>query len=224
MEAFATIAEAFRSGGIWMWLIFMAQVVSLAIIAERVMALYLSRKGGQRRIAKQFEEDIRKGNLEKVITRSQNLGGSDPIGKVIQAGSQAALDLGGREEIQARMDEVLLAENTRNEKRIGFLAMMGNVGTLLGLLGTIIGMIESFSSVSSANPVEKATMLSHGISIAMHATAYGLIVAIPALVMYSVLQNRANMLSEDLNQGALMAFNWLSFSSDSISGRKTKSK
>ena len=172
---------------------------------------YFSRTAQQKTLAKGFEGDIRKGQIERVLARAQNLGKSNPISTVVQAGAQAALDMGGREEIQAKMDEVLINENSRLEKRTGFLATIGNVGTLMGLLGTVAGMIDSFASVASVNPVEKAAILSKGISMAMHSTAYGLIMAIPALVMYAVLQNRANSLAEDLNQGALMVFNWLSF-------------
>jgi biopolymer transport protein ExbB len=172
MEFFSSIAEAFKHGGVWMYFIFIAQIVSFAIIGERVWALYFSRTGRQKQIAKKFEQDIRKGDIDKVIARAQNLGSQHPISNVIAVGAQAAMDMGGREEIQAKMDEVLLHENSKLEKRTGFLAMIGNVGTLMGLLGTVVGMIESFSSVANLNPIEKATMLSQGISIAMHATAY----------------------------------------------------
>lgn len=222
MEFFSTISSAFHQGGIWMWTIMFAQIASIAIIVERVMALYVNRGPSQKDLSGAFEEDIRKGNLEKVIARAQNLGTDNPLAKVVQAGAQAAIDMGGKDEIQAKMDEVLIHENSILEKRTGFLAMLGNVGTLLGLLGTICGMIESFKSVSNANPIEKATYLSQGISTAMHATAYGLIMAIPALVMFSVLQNRATNLSEDLNQGALRIFNWLSYSYESVPKRKVK--
>lgn len=223
MEMFTSVADAFRHGGIWMWVIFAAQIFSLAIIAERIFALYVSRKTHQKLIAKTFEDDIRKGNIDKVLSRAQKLDSSNAIAHVIQAGAQAALDLGGRDEIQAKMDEVLLEENARLEKRTGFLATIGNVGTLLGLLGTIVGLIDSFSSVANVNPVEKAALLSKGISMSMHCTAYGLIMAIPALVMYSVLMNRANALSEDLNQGSLMIFNWLSYGYESVPQKKVRS-
>jgi biopolymer transport protein ExbB/TolQ len=112
------------------------------------------------------------------------------------------------------MDEVLIAENAALDKRTQFLAMLGNVATLTGLLGTITGMIKSFAAVAYANPSEKAALLSAGISEAMNATAYGLIVAIPALLAYAVLINRTNSLMEELTQGALKAFNLLSYSYD----------
>src|SRR5690606_31754007 len=82
--------------------------------------------------------------------------------------------------------------------------------------GTITGMIKSFAAVSYANPSEKATLLAAGISEAMNATAYGLIAAIPALVGFAILQNRANRLADDLNHSALKAFNWLSYSYEPI--------
>ena len=133
------------------------------------------------------------------------------------------MDMGGKEEIQLKMDEVLLEENSRVEKRIGFLAMFANVATLLGLLGTITGLIHSFAGIANANPAEKATILSQGISLAMNTTAYGLIVAVPALVMYAVLQNRATRLTDDLNKASLNLFIQLSYHNEAVP-MKRKSK
>ena len=137
-----------------------------------------------------------------------------PVDEVVIAGLDAAMNWGGKDEIRDKMDEVLLDVNSQYEKRTSFLAMLGNVATLTGLLGTIVGMIKSFTAVSSASPMEKAALLSTGISEAMNTTAYGLIVAIPALVMYAVLTNRANQLAEDLNQASLKVYNWLSYAYD----------
>lgn len=205
-----------------MWLILAVQIVSIAIIVERVYTLYILRAPKQRRLANQLERDIKSGNIENTIRKIGQFGSRNPISNVARAGIEAARNMGGRDEIQAKMDEILSQENARLEKRTGFLAMLGNVGTLLGLLGTIVGLIKAFSSVVDQDPVEKAAMLSQGISMAMTTTAYGLIMAIPALIMYAVLQNRANELSEDLNQGSVKVFNWLSFNFDIISTSKAK--
>lgn len=220
MNFISNIINAFGHGGSVMWIIFFGQIVSLAIIAERAYALYLKRGLSNKDIAKSFEEDIKKGRLETVILKAKGLGQENPLGNVIQAGAQAALDMGGREEIQSKMDEVLLNENALLEKRTGFLAALGNIGTLAGLLGTIIGLIDSFQAVANSNPLDKATLLSQGISMAMHATAYGLIMAIPALVMYAVYQNRATSLSEDINQGSLMIYNWLSYNYEPVTKKR----
>jgi len=213
----------FGHDAIWMWTILAAQIVSLAIIAERSVALYVNRKPNQKDLAKVIADDIRSGNLDKALKRSQQLSKSQPLGSVATAGIQATLDLGGKEEIQLKMDEILLEESSRVEKRIGFLAMFANVATLLGLLGTITGLIHSFSGISQANPVEKATILSQGISLAMNTTAYGLIVAVPALIMYAVLQNRAVRLTDDLNKAALNLFIQLGYHYEPVPVKKNRS-
>lgn len=205
-----------------MFAILVVHIVSIAIIAERVFGLYFARSKNQKRIAQSFEEDIKRGKIEKAEGRARSLARSQPIASVILAGVQAAQNMGGREEIQAKMDEILSVENAKLERRTGFLAMLGNVGTLLGLLGTIIGLIQAFASVANRNPVEKSELLTQGVALAMNTTAYGLIMAIPALVMYAVLTNRSNQLQEDLNQAAFKAFNWLSFNYEAIPSRPTR--
>lgn len=221
MEFLLSLGRGFMSGdAIWMWAILAAQIVTIAIIAERVVALFMNRKDNQKDLSKTLAEDIRAGNLEKALRRSLQISGREPLGAVASAGIQAAIDLGGKEEIQLKMDEVLLEESTRVEKRIGFLAMFANVATLLGLLGTITGLIHSFAGIANANPAEKATILSQGISLAMNTTAYGLIVAVPSLIMYAVLQNRATRLTDDLNKAALNLFIQLGFHYEPVSAKK----
>lgn len=223
MEFFLSLARGFTStDAIWMWAILAAQIVSIAIIVERVMALFVNRKINQKDLSKTIAEDIRSGNLDKALRRSMQLSANQPLGAVASAGIQAAIDLGGKEEIQLKMDELLLEENSRVEKRIGFLAMFANVATLVGLLGTITGLIHSFAGISNVNPVEKAAILSKGISLAMNTTAYGLLVAVPALIMYAILQNRATRLTDDLNKAALNLFIQLGFHYEPVSDKKQK--
>lgn len=218
---FGSIINFFATGGFWMLPIFVAQLVSLAIIAERVVRLYFQRQPNLRGQANLFEADIKKGNLERVILQARSLEKGSALRHVVEAGASAAQNMGGREEVQAKMDEVLLREQSKLEARVEFLAMLGNVGTLLGLLGTIVGMIRSFASLASADQITKAAMLAAGVSEAMHATAYGLVMAIPALVMYSVLQNRINKLSDDMTQAALRIYNLIGFHYDSVKTKKT---
>ena len=217
------LSRFFADGGIWMWPILGAQIVSVAIIFERAKTLFGARRPNQKDLSQTFEMEIKRGNLEHALIMANNMG-REPIALVAKAGIQATIDMGGREEIQARMDEVLLHENAKLDSRTGFLAMIGNVATLLGLLGTIVGLIQAFTGVASANPVEKSEILARGISEAMNATAYGLIVAIPAIVMYSILQNRANELAEDMNQGSLRIFNWLSFAHENVTTKISSKK
>lgn len=212
MEMMTKLALAFEHGGFWMWPILAIQLSAIAIIIERTYALFVRRKLNQAPLALGFEESIRRGDMSLVIAKAQALATNNPVARAIVAGATAARNLGGKEEIQGKMDEVLIEENAHLDHRTAFLAMLGNVATLTGLLGTITGMIKSFAAVAFANPAEKATLLAAGISEAMNATAYGLIAAIPALVGYAILQNRANRLAEDMNQGGLKIYNWLSYS------------
>lgn len=217
-----SIILAFNTGGLWMWAILVAQIFSVAIIIERVAKLYWGRKLDQTDMVSQYESDIKHGHLEDVVRQADRHDNKAPVARVVAAGAQAALDMGGREEIQARMDEVLLSENAKLRKRTGLLSMIGNVGTLLGLLGTIVGLIKAFASTGSSATEGGANLLAQGVSMAMNTTAYGLIVAIPAVVAYGLLQSRASQLSEDLNQAALKAFNLLSFKYESAPKRKPR--
>ncbi len=216
MEFLTKIGMAFEHGGFWMWPILALQISSVAIIAERFYVLFYKRKINQAGFANNFEDKIRRGELDAILNQTSTPAFNEPIVRAAVAGAKAAFNLGGKEEIQAKMDEVLVEENSKLDYRTGFLAMLGNVATLTGLLGTITGMIKSFAAVSYANPSAKATLLAAGISEAMNATAYGLIVAIPALVAYAVLANRANHLAEDMNHSALKVFNWLSYTYEPV--------
>ncbi len=224
MQMLAELAKAFTDGGFWMWPILGFQIVSLAIIIERSVALFGKRQADQMSFVAGFEDNIRRGEMETVFQKAEAAKAAVPVARAVAAGAAVAKNFGGKEEIQGKMDEVLLNENALLDRRVGFLAMLGNVATLTGLLGTITGMIQAFAAVSMANPADKATILSQGISVAMNTTAYGLIVAIPALVAFAILQNRANALAEDLNQAALKAFNWLSYSYDVVTDRKAATK
>jgi biopolymer transport protein ExbB/TolQ len=144
--------------------------------------------------------------LEKALLKTETLARKEPVGVLAKVGIEGALQMNSKEDIQAKLDEVLMEESSRIEKRIGYLAMLANVATLLGLLGTIAGLIQSFAGISQANPAQKAELLSTGISLAMNTTAYGLLVAIPALISYSIYQSRASQLIEDLNKGAMKLY------------------
>lgn len=210
------IIEAFSHGGFWMWPILGVQIAAVAIIVERVIALFVNRHLENSKHVIIFEDDIKKGQLQRVLKKAESMPSNSPLKKVVEAGTQAAMNMGGREEIQSKMDEVLYHEQGRLETRVEFLSMLGNVATLMGLLGTIVGMIKSFAAISSVDQATKATMLAQGISEAMNATAYGLIVAIPTLIMYAVLQNRINRVSDDLTKASLRVFNLLGFHYDSV--------
>jgi biopolymer transport protein ExbB/TolQ len=216
------LATSFQAGGIWMWAILLCQVFSITIIIERVIALYVRRQPNQLKRVFMYEKDVKSGQLNKVVDIAERNSSSDPLANVTLAGARASLSHGGKEEIQLKMDEILVENNQRLEKRTGFLSMIANVATLLGLLGTIIGMIDSFSAMSAASVSERSTLLAKGIAMAMNTTAYGLIVAVPSLVAYSLLANRSQQLVDDLNKAAMKVFIWMTYSIENVSPKGKK--
>jgi biopolymer transport protein ExbB/TolQ len=128
-----------------------------------------------------------------------------PLTRIIAAGLRKA---GGSEhEVQQAMDEEALRELPRIEKRTGYLAMLGNLATLAGLLGTITGLIKAFAGVAGVDPSLKATMLSQGISEAMNCTAFGLGTGILGLAAYAVLNGKTQAILDGINQGSVEALN-----------------
>jgi biopolymer transport protein ExbB len=105
------------------------------------------------------------------------------------------------------MDEEALRELPKVEKRTGYLAMLGNLATLAGLLGTITGLIKSFGAVAGVDPSMKATMLSKGISEAMNCTAFGLGTGIMGLAAFAVLNGKTQHILDGVNQGTVEALN-----------------
>jgi biopolymer transport protein ExbB/TolQ len=112
-----------------------------------------------------------------------------------------------REDIEQAMEESLMEVMPRLEKRTHYLATFANMATLLGLLGTIMGLINAFTAVSSANPAEKADLLSASISVAMNTTAFGLIVAIPLLLVHTLLQAKTTEIVDSLEMASVKFLN-----------------
>src|SRR3954463_4105448 len=109
---FGSIVSFFTLGGFWMTPIFFAQVASLAIIAERFVRLYVQRKPNMKSMVHIFEPEIKKGNLDRVISQARTLGHSS-MRHIVEAGCQAAMNMGGRDEVQAKIDEVLVREQSK---------------------------------------------------------------------------------------------------------------
>jgi biopolymer transport protein ExbB len=194
------LIEKFNEGGVFMYFIFVFAVLSFALIFERYFSLYRKANEPKASFRNQFLNFISQGDYAAAtrFAESNTSGESAALARIAKIGSSLRAQGAGDEEIQARMDEALSNEIHLIDRNTGFLGMFGNVATLLGLLGTITGMIHSFAAVASANPSDRATMLSRGISEAMNCTAFGLIVAIPALVAYAVYQNKTDRIVSKL--------------------------
>ncbi len=194
----------FHKGGIFMYPILAFSLLILSFIVERYISLYVKHKVAPADFRKNILGFIAKGDFKSAQTYIDMSAKETSIGKITTVACKLRSVGAGDEALQARMDEQLSKEISSYDKRTGFLAMFGNVSTLFGLLGTVTGMISSFAGAGAATPVERATLLSNGISEALNATAFGLVAAIPALVAYAVYQNRTehivNTLTEDSSE------------------------
>lgn len=196
------MTEFFKVGGIIAWLIMVCLVLSLLILIERVVVLYFQAGTNSNSFIRGLEGMILSGNLDKVARQCQTE--NFPLSRIIHAGVSKATK--NDDEVQAAMDEAALRELPRIEKRTAYLAMLANVATLLGLLGTIKGMIASFAAAGGGS-TDKAAALAEGISEALHCTFMGLFVAVFALLCYSILQGRTQGLVDDIHEGAVRVMN-----------------
>jgi biopolymer transport protein ExbB/TolQ len=144
-------------------------------------------------------------NFDKIVQITQN--STAPIARVIGAGITRLAVSPRREDIEYAMEEGLMETIPRLEKRTNYLGMLANISTLLGLLGTIIGLIAAFSAVANADPSEKASLLSQSISVAMNTTAFGLIAAIPLLLLHSLLQTKTTAIVESMEMAGVKCLN-----------------
>jgi biopolymer transport protein ExbB/TolQ len=137
------------------------------------------------------------------------------MGIMVASGLNRLLRRQSREDIEYAMEEGLLETLPRLEKRTQYLATLANISTLLGLLGTIIGLIAAFTAVASAEPAQKASLLSSSISVAMNTTAFGLMSAIPLLLVHSILQTKTNEIVDSFEMAGVKVMNTISETSGS---------
>lgn len=174
-------------------------VVSATIIAERTSKLFFQYSIDSKLFLNQVEGLLQKGDLQGALnlcnTNEQKL-----LARVVKSALLKATR--DENEIKTTLGVAVMDASGLLTSRIGYLAMIANVATLLGLLGTIAGLIQSFKAVASADAATKQSLLADGISVSMNATALGLVVAIPTMIAFSVLNGRANKILDDLEKGA----------------------
>lgn len=202
-----SLLKAFQEGGWMMYPILAMGFGMILITVERAYSLYYRMSLNKEHFFKQLTTHLLQGDFEKMISVCEN--NPAPTSRIMKTCLIRLLNRGSDADLQAALDEGAMMEIPKIEKSIGFLAVIGNVSTLTGLLGTITGLIQSFAGVANSDPATKATMLTKGISEAMNCTAFGLIVAVPSVVLYSLFQSRAQKLIDDLNEISIRTFNFI---------------
>jgi len=198
------LVKAFQDGGVSMFFIAAVGILVVALIIERFLAFQRMTLDKQSFTDTLFGMILR-GDLRQAISFCDQR--PAPLSNALKAGLVQAANKRPDEEIQVAMDSAVLRETPKIEGWTGFLAVFGNVATLIGLLGTIVGLITSFGAVEKADPAQKAEMLSLGISHALNCTAFGLSIAIPSLIFYGYFQVRSNRLSNDMVESSMTLMN-----------------
>lgn len=177
------------------WTIIATGLFGIAITAERIKKLFFDYHLNTESFSLRIQNFVSQQRYEEAILVCEGL-----ISKPLARAYKTILLKADREEqaIQQATDIALSENMPLFNKRIHYLSMLANVATLLGLLGTIHGLILSFQAVASADPAQKQALLAHGIAVSMYTTALGLAVAIPVMIIYSFLVSRQNQLGEEL--------------------------
>jgi biopolymer transport protein ExbB/TolQ len=204
MDFISTLAQFFRDGGHFMLPIALVAAVGVAIAIERYVSLTWARSRNQS-LWKQIEPLLGQGNFRGAAQAASQ--SSSAIGQILTYGLARIQGAKRRDDVEKAMEESLMGIVPRLEKRTHYLATFANLATLLGLLGTVMGLIQAFSAVSTVNPAEKANLLSASISEAMNCTAFGLMTAVPLLVIHAVLQTKTTELIDSLEMASVKFLN-----------------
>lgn len=202
-----SIIGFFQKGGMFMYPILIVFAIGMAIAVERWVQLTKTRNKN-RKIWNQIYPVLTEGSFEQareIVNEDKST-----IAQMLSMGLARQGAVRRREDIEIAMEESMMEIIPQLERRTPYIALLSNIATLLGLLGTIMGLIEAFTAVSNANPAEKADLLSASISVAMNTTAFGLMVAIPLLLIHASLTSTTGQIVDSLEMASVKALNSIS--------------
>ena len=201
------IISFFQEGGAFMYPIAAIMAVGLAIAIERM--IFLSKeKRSNRQTFEEILPMLQKRDFRGALNYANT--SDSKRGHIFSTAISRMPSSSRREDIELAMEEGLMEAIPQLEKRTPYVATYANIATLLGLLGTIMGLIAAFSAVANAAPAEKAALLSQSISVAMNTTAFGLMAAIPLLLLHSYLQSKTNDIVDSLEMAGVKFLNIIS--------------
>jgi biopolymer transport protein ExbB len=204
MDFFYSLVGFFASGGVFMYPILLVFAVGFAIAVERFVTLVQVTNKNQV-VWEKVQPLLANGNFDEA--RKMTSKDESTISQVLNMGLSVQGAVRRREDIEIAMEESMMEIVPRLEKRTHYVALASSIATLLGLLGTIMGLIQAFTAVANANPAEKADLLSASISVAMNTTAFGLMVAIPLLITHAVLTSKTGDIVDSLEMATVKALN-----------------
>jgi len=206
MEIYS-IVTFFQKGGLFMYPILLVFLVGMAISVERWVQLNRIRSVN-RKMWNVLHPVLVKGEFDKaraIVKKDKST-----ISQMLGMGLARQGVVRRRDDIEIAMEESMMEIIPQLEKRTPYVALLSNIATLLGLLGTIMGLIAAFTAVANANPAEKADLLSASISVAMNTTAFGLMCAIPLLLLHAKLTSTTGQIVDSLEMASVKALNNIS--------------
>ena len=186
------IRELYQLGAWEFYAMLLMGVFGLAVTVDRVYALYFKQSVDARKFFAELQKRVMADKIDDAI----RLCNDAPLPLIVKHGLMKAEM--GVDAIETAINEKATELIPKIEHRIHYLSMVANASTMLGLLGTVSGMILCFRAVAGVEPSKKATILAQGVSVAMNSTALGLMVAVPCIVIYSVIQAKSMGLVEDI--------------------------
>jgi biopolymer transport protein ExbB len=206
VDIFYSIVSFFMKGGVFMFPILIVAAIGTAIAVERYVTLTRMR-ASNRAAWSRVEPVLASGDFEK----AREITGNDAtaVSRLLSMGLALQGAVRRRDDVEKAMEESMMEIIPKLEKRTHYLATFANLATLLGLLGTVSGLIHAFSAVATINPAEKANLLSASISEAMNCTAFGLMTAVPILFIHALLQTKTTELIDTLETVSIKFMNSL---------------
>jgi biopolymer transport protein ExbB/TolQ len=202
-----TLIRFFQNGGEFMYPIAVVLLLGVAIAIERWLVLTASAIRN-RSLWNEVSPLLQKGDFRQAVQITSR--STSAVGQIMSYGLARLASAKQREDVEKAMEESLMDVVPRLEKRTHYIATFANLATLLGLLGTVMGLIAAFGAVATVNPAEKANLLSKSISVAMNCTAFGLMTAVPLLVIHAVLQTKTTELIDSLEMASVKFLNSVS--------------
>jgi biopolymer transport protein ExbB len=199
-----TLVKFFQTGGAFMYPILIVFAIGVAIAAERYIKL-MTIRNQNKKVWSDVHPILQQGDFDQArgILKEDD----SAIGGLLNMGLSRQGSVRRRDDIEIAMEESMMEIIPQLEKRTPYVALFSNIATLLGLLGTIMGLIEAFTAVANADPAEKADLLSASISVAMNTTAFGLMVAIPLLIVHANLSSRTTEIVDSLEMASVKTLN-----------------
>lgn len=212
MGELAELGNFISEGGASSVMVVVVGLVAVAIAIERIVRIQFQYSINSRAFMAKLKKYILSDNIDRAISLCNSKPGA-LLPKVLKAGLTRAKD--SEDDIQNAIDEATLEALPKLEARALYLPVLANLATLIGLFGTIVGLILAFKGGDAVDAVQRQAFLQKAIAIAMHTTALGIFIAIPTLFVSAYLQSKINGLISDIDQYSVKLINLLTASKKS---------